>query len=969
MPRSLAARILTIALLLSIPALAFLPDSGSESWEVPLPAYDDHGHDSWQALQGADRAESSLEASLGGNWRLWSWNARSKTPHYLYSSGADSQGAIRSAEEAERTARRLIDQLPGVFSADNGNLRLKSTPQVRSKWAAHFQQTWEGLEVWGGGVSLVFHENGRPMLLGSDYYQDINLSSYPLVSSQEAELLAKASLPFNPASDRLDGESVLAVLPYPVSENRVEYHLAWRVRVRTAEPLGIWVSWIDAEDGEILWRWNDIHFNYSGTAVAEVQPYTWCNGIEDQSLRYLRLTVDGVGNTIIDAEGNWSIDGSGGMRQVTGTFFGPYCQVSNQGGPDGEYAGLVNEGIPLNIRFDDAVAQHDERDVFDGVSDVHDFFQLFAPEFGLPNQRMNAYVSENNSCNAYWDGGIHFYREGGNCANTGEIQGVVYHEFGHGVQHEILGGQGQQGLGEGNSDILACLITQESICARGFYLDDCVNGIRDADNNLVYPDDVVGEGIHYAGQVIAGFHWDMMLGLQDQYGEEAGTLESAEIWHYGRILTEPNTQPDQVLSAFLIDDDDGALGNGTPHFAQISAAALNHGFEVPELIYGVLFEHTPIDNTDDTENPYPVLAEVTSTEGNILEGSVEIYWRASGGAWSASGMSHVAGDTYEGAIPPQAGAQIDYYLTAEDDAGNAGSEPQSAPYSYFTFNVTWLTDTMEEESGWTVGAADDYASGGIWVRVDPVGTIAQPEDDHTQEGTLCWVTGQHVPGEADDFSDVDGGRTTLFSPVYDLTGAENVLIQYWRWFSNDQGSAPGFDYWKVYATGDAGGWWHLAERTHISSNAWQQVSYDPMVEFPEPTLFQMRFVASDSAQPSLIEAAVDDFAIVAFFNYTGAGDNLDVQALPALKQNYPNPFNPRTEIRFQLQEAGEVDLRIFDAAGRLVKNLARGHHEIGEHVLVWDGRDSGGMALSSGVYFLKLQSPAGEESKRMVLLK
>ena len=70
--------------------------------------------------------------------------------------------------------------------------------------------------------------------------------------------------------------------------------------------------------------------------------------------------------------------------------------------------------------------------------------------------------------------------QGGGCANTGEIMGVVQHEFGHGItERHPRRSQGTQGIGEGNSDILANLMTLESIIGRGFYLNHCTTGIRE----------------------------------------------------------------------------------------------------------------------------------------------------------------------------------------------------------------------------------------------------------------------------------------------------------------------------------------------------------------------------------------------------------------------------------------------------------------------------------------------------------
>jgi hypothetical protein len=95
-------------------------------------------------------------------------------------------------------------------------------------------------------------------------------------------------------------------------------------------------------------------------------------------------------------------------------------------------------------------------------------------------------------------------------------------------------------------------------------------------------------------------------------------------------------------------------------------------------------------------------------------------------------------------------------------------------------------------------------------------------------------------------------------------------------------------------------------------------------------------------------------------------------AVPAalrLAQNVPNPFNPTTQIVFNLDRAGMVSLRIYDASGRAVRNLIEGISLPGEHEVVWDGRDDRGDALPSAMYFYTLEAGGTTTTRKMVLLK
>ena len=88
-----------------------------------------------------------------------------------------------------------------------------------------------------------------------------------------------------------------------------------------------------------------------------------------------------------------------------------------------------------------------------------------------------------------------------------------------------------------------------------------------------------------------------------------------------------------------------------------------------------------------------------------------------------------------------------------------------------------------------------------------------------------------------------------------------------------------------------------------------------------------------------------------------------------LEQNRPNPFNPSTAIRYTLPSAGEASLLIFDAGGRRVATLLDGPQPAGAQEVLWNGRDDAGNALATGMYFCRLQSAAGEETRKMLLLK
>jgi hypothetical protein len=86
----------------------------------------------------------------------------------------------------------------------------------------------------------------------------------------------------------------------------------------------------------------------------------------------------------------------------------------------------------------------------------------------------------------------------------------------------------------------------------------------------------------------------------------------------------------------------------------------------------------------------------------------------------------------------------------------------------------------------------------------------------------------------------------------------------------------------------------------------------------------------------------------------------------------PNPFRlveGRVTVRYGLSSAAFVTALVFDPNGRRVATLRRGPVDAGEHVLVWDGRTDAGRDALPGVYVIRLQTPAGTRTQKLVLVR
>lgn len=171
-------------------------------------------------------------------------------------------------------------------------------------------------------------------------------------------------------------------------------------------------------------------------------------------------------------------------------------------------------------------------------------------------------------------------------------------------------------------------------------------------------------------------------------------------------------------------------------------------------------------------------------------------------------------------------------------------------------------DTLETETGWIAGLPSDTATTGIWERVIPVGTTAQPGEDHTTNGVFCFVTGQHEAGQGAGFNDVDGGITTLVTPILSAAGLFEPRIEYARWYSNNAGAGPNEDSMPIEISNNGGKSWVALELVTENAGTWVERSFR-IADFLEPTdSMRLRFIARDLGAGSLVEAAIDDLAIV-----------------------------------------------------------------------------------------------------------
>ena len=88
-----------------------------------------------------------------------------------------------------------------------------------------------------------------------------------------------------------------------------------------------------------------------------------------------------------------------------------------------------------------------------------------------------------------------------------------------------------------------------------------------------------------------------------------------------------------------------------------------------------------------------------------------------------------------------------------------------------------------------------------------------------------------------------------------------------------------------------------------------------------------------------------------------------------LLESVPNPFSGSAAISFEIPEATEVSLRVYDLSGRLVRTIVDTYVTEGNHRAEWDGRDDAEARAGAGIYFLRLVGGSSTSSRKVVLVR
>ncbi len=250
-------------------------------------------------------------------------------------------------------------------------------------------------------------------------------------------------------------------------------------------------------------------------------------------------------------------------------------------------------------------------------------------------------------------------------------------------------------------------------------------------------------------------------------------------------------------------------------------------------------------------------------------------------------------------------------------------------------DVGWLPRFYQETYTDRVHTAADSTTGGMTWSVYVTATVTTTPDSYYVSQPDSGYSVDNIPPSV----------PVSLAASYDASGValdwDNALEADFQYHRVYRGTDPGF----IPAPGN------LVQET--VSSIWTDPTSNPWGYYYKVTTLDDAGNESEAAEMQSVSAV---------------GDNV-VPTRTALLAAYPNPFNPSTKLSFELAAPARVRLNIFDAAGRLVNTLVDEQRGVGRHEFVWNGQNTAGQSVASGVYLYRFEAGDVVQTKRMMLVK
>ena len=449
---------------------------------------------------------------VGQNWSA-RFDEKTRTPHRMWGQGIDL-GKLKHADDVEREIMGFIADHAELLGVQDADLVMRTANYVAEMdaWYVDVDVLIDGLPTYRSGLTFRIKFD-KLVMVGADTYPNAPITGSLNMTRAQGITQAMVQGPA-PIAHHTDVEAEPMLLPIEEG-GRVELRVTWKVKSKTEHPEGHWVSFVDAETGELLNVHNEIRY-FTGEVLARHDTRLGNGALETSVLPYARMTGGG-GADYTDASGSYDLPNTG---TYTLSLNGSRLNVIDN-------LGTVSPTFPsaasVTVDAGDFNNRQAALSTYVWTHRAMDWGVRYAPEVSWSNGPARAYVNLNGSCNASWDGDLNFLQAGGGCSNSGRQSDVIVHEWGHGFHYySIQAGDFDGSVSEGASDALANLISGDSRVAPYFYSSG--GTLRNTDNNNRYPDNYINNDVyvHTNGLIFGGSIWDTWQALKQRHTRPGG---------------------------------------------------------------------------------------------------------------------------------------------------------------------------------------------------------------------------------------------------------------------------------------------------------------------------------------------------------------------------------------------------------------------------------------------------------------
>lgn len=808
----------------------------------------------------------------------------------------------------EASANDFAQQYAPLFGARSDDLR----PESRMASRAHtvpvmyneetgqykftlvcFTQNRDNIPVFRGELRvLVKNEPGNPVVQASSALRrlgDFRPAGKGAVDFEIGKTVARST---NPDIVRFSEPRTVIWAGYDDIESKPRLALEF---TGSGDQGQRWLFVTDATTGELLYSedlivFEDIDGEVSGYATAG-DAAEHCEPELLTPMPYQRVNI-GSDVVYTDTAGNYVIAAGTGTTIIESEIRGEFFRVYNEDGPEALLADTVTPPATVNFTFNPFNSTEQKRaevNAYVQANIVRDMVLTQNPAYpGVSTQsEFPIYVNRDDFyCpgNAWYDPGdesINFCLAGDGHPNTA-WSSVIHHEYGHHLVN--MAGSGQDQYGEGMSDVTAMLIADESGIGYGFY-GPCDDPLRDGDNTMQYP---CSGGSHTCGTLLTGCYWDtrdaLIAGQQDPGDDEYLTILKNLAINSILLHTGSQITPQITIDWLTLDDDDGNLDNGTPHYPEICTGFGAHNMDCPELAL-IWFEYPdglPEVIAPNADTTFPVV--VNANAANPVSGSGAIFYSVDGGPFVQGTMVETSPNQYDATLPATGcGSTLEYYIAADADGYGTMYDPSTAPSQAYsvviaTAEIVAFEDDFETDKGWT--------SSGQWARGTPTGGGGQygnPDPSGAYEGAN--VFGYNLNGDYEN----NLSETHLTSPAIDCSTISGATLKFYRWLGVEQ---PSYDHAYIRVSTNGSTWSTIWENSEeITDAAWQEIVLDISSYADGESTFYLRFtMGTTDGSWQYCGWNIDNIEISAY--ECSAPQDSDQDGIPDGEDNCPLVQNP-----------------------------------------------------------------------------